>query len=341
MAEQQAKVPSDLMAALEVYLPKMNFYRFCQLLEQLYPENSLGCSESPQHDALRFAPSPSMSFPAGELKCIERHPYLPRPPTVRTTFLGLYGVDSMLPYALLDDIIKRQEGYDVLMDFLDIFNHRILTHYYRIWLKYHYPASYLPAGRDSISCCLLSLIGIGITGTDKVIGTPSSRFLSMLGIVTQKTRTAEGVCGVIKIIVPDIEVEVTEFHPVWVTLDAPTALCRHSRVRLGKSSVLGRRFCDANQTIKIILIAKTAAVIEKILPDGQGYRDIMMLLRLYLGYRVEAQLYMRLDKQFLPKPRLSQRNVRLGQTARLSSRRGHPDTGFVMASIGQYRGLNS
>ena len=77
-------------------------------------------------------------------------------------FLGLYGVDSPLPTAYLDYITQRHDGHDAVMAFLDIFNHRFITQYYRIWRKYNYPASFEAGAVDDISRCLLGLIGLGI-----------------------------------------------------------------------------------------------------------------------------------------------------------------------------------
>lgn len=82
-----------------------------------------------------------------------------RPPLIRTTFMGMYGVDSPLPTAYLDDIAQRREGHDALQGFLDIFSHRILTQFYRIWRKYSYPATFEPGGTDSISQSLLGWWG--------------------------------------------------------------------------------------------------------------------------------------------------------------------------------------
>ncbi|VFS79569.1 Uncharacterized protein conserved in bacteria [Raoultella planticola] len=60
--------------------------------------------------------------------------------------MGMYGVDSPLPTAYLDDITQRREGHEALQGFLDIFSHRILTQFYRIWRKYSYPATFEPGG---------------------------------------------------------------------------------------------------------------------------------------------------------------------------------------------------
>ena len=79
-------------------IARINFYRFCQLLEQSLQNAPLGSTDNPATDAVRFRPHPGMGFPVSELKNVERDAGNPdAPPTVRTTFLGLYGVDSPLP----------------------------------------------------------------------------------------------------------------------------------------------------------------------------------------------------------------------------------------------------
>lgn len=338
MEQQQDITTSTLMQALEAQLPKMNFYRFCQLLERItQSELKLGTGESPLADPIRFAPSPEMSFPAGELKCIEREPYLNRPITVRTRFLGLYGVDSILPPVLLDDIVKKAEGYQAMTDFLDMFNHRIITQFYRIWLKYHYPASFVSGGDDPISQCLLGLTGLGIKGTSDQIGTPVSRFLALLGLVTQRTRTAEGIIGVIKVLVSDCDIEVREFYPIWMNVPSPAKL-GDKKAALSGDSVLGKRFRECNQTVHVMLRPHDKTLIAELLPDGQLHNDIMTLMRAYLGYQVDAQIDLHLPKAFLPKTQLIKHGARLGQTASLI-RTDDKHQREVVVNLGRYRGI--
>lgn len=338
MEQQQDITTTPLMQELEAKLPRMNFYRFCQLLEQITDnELKMGTGESPLADPLRFAPSPEMSFPAGEFKCIEREPYLNRPITVRTRFLGLYGVDSVLPPILLDDIVKQKDGYQAMMDFLDLFNHRIITQFYRIWLKYHYPASYVSGGEDPVSKCLLGLTGLGIKGTSEQIGTPVSRFLALLGLVTQQTRTAEGIAGVVKVLVPNCDVEVDEFHPVWVNVPDCAKLGGRG-AQLSGNSVLGKQFLECNQTVLIKIKPRDNSLIEQLLPDGQLHQDVMTLLRAYLGYQVDAQLNLHLPARFLPRTQLVSKGARLGQTASLicyeKTRQQE-----VVVNVGRYCGI--
>lgn len=53
-------------------IARINFYRFCQLLEQSQQNAPLGSTDSPAADAVRFRPHPGMGFPVSELKNVER-----------------------------------------------------------------------------------------------------------------------------------------------------------------------------------------------------------------------------------------------------------------------------
>lgn len=344
MESKQSFENSTLMQRLEKVLPKMNFYRFCQLLEQIHgTEPRLGRYETPVADPLRFAPSVDMSFPAGELKNVERSPYINRPTTVRTRFLGLYGVDSVLPLGLIDNIIRREDNYQAMTDFLDIFNHRVITQFYRIWLKYHYPASFLSGGRDPISQSLLGLTGLGIKGTSEQISTPSSRFLALLGLITQKTRTAEGIVGLVRVLVNDANVVVSEFFPIWQSIDNPAKLSNaSSRFALDGGAVLGSRFKECNQTIHIAITPEYKEQIIDLLPGGQLHRDILALLRAYLGYRVDAKMTLYIQRRFLPRSQLISKNSRLGQTASLMAKNSNNpiNQDNVAVNLGLYSGID-
>lgn len=91
------------MERLRQYLPYMNFYRFCQILEQSQPDKPVtGSSWQVRHEPVRFRPHPGMGFPASEIKGIEPPEHSHLPPTVRITFMGLYGAESGYAAAALE-----------------------------------------------------------------------------------------------------------------------------------------------------------------------------------------------------------------------------------------------
>ena len=305
---------SGLLEVLRGSVAEANLYRFCQLLEQALPGHPpLGRTAHPGDDAVRFRPDPGMGFPGGELRAIETA--AERPATVRTRMLGLYGVDSPLPGTYLDDIAQRREGHEALEAFLDIFNHRIFTQFYRIWRKYSYPATFEPGGVDATSQCLLGLIGLGIPGTTEQIGTPLSRFLALLSVMRLPTRNAEGIGALVKLLAPNTRVQVTAHWPQDIVLARPASLCPRRPVRLTQQAPLGRVARDANSQLRLELYSKDPQEARDWLPAGPLHKDLLVLLRVYLGWRCTAKLQLTVPLRSLPKAVLGHAPMRLGMTA--------------------------
>ncbi|WP_064452123.1 type VI secretion system baseplate subunit TssG [Pseudomonas antarctica] len=335
-----------LLEALDGRIAEANLYRFCQLLEQTLPDHPpLGSTAHPADDPVRFRPDPGMGFPAGELKAIETcedHPE--RPATVRTRLLGLYGVDSPMPTAFLDDIAQRREGHEALEAFLDIFNHRIFTQFYRVWRKYSYPATFAAGGSDATSQCLLGLIGLGVPGPAKHIATPISRFLALLGVMRLPTRNAEGITALVKLLAPNTQVRVTPHWPQKVSLAQPASLSSTRPVSLSQGTPLGSVGLDANSQLHLALFTEDLDEARGWLPGNQLHNDLLVLLRVYLGWRCTAKLQLSLPIHSLPKPVLGSTPVLLGMTGVLGlgsdawQAREHET---ISINLGRYQGLHS
>jgi type VI secretion system protein ImpH len=319
-------------------LGEANYFRFCQLLEKAAPGRPpLGSTARFVDDPVRFRPDPGMAFPGGELRSVE-FPSAGGPATVRTRFMGLYGVDSPLPTTYMDDIAQRREGHEALEAFLDVFNHRLYTQYYRIWRKYCYPASFEPGGTDATSQCLLGLIGLGIAGTAKQIGTPISRFLALLSVMRLPTRNAEGVTALVRLLAPDTEATVRGHCMRKVHLTQPASLCSKAPVGLNRGTPLGSSGWDINSELLLTLHTDNQNELRQWLPDGLLYRDLLVLLRVYLGWRSTAKLALRTSLGHLPTPLLGADPLRLNMTAVISG--GAADRQITI-QLGRYQGLDS
>jgi len=305
-----------LSPRLERDIHRINFYRFCQLLERSRPDApALGTTLNPADDPVRFRPHPGMGFPASELKAVEYDEDNPdAPPTVRTTFMGLYGVDSPLPTAWLDDIAQRREGHEAQEAFLDIFNHRILTQFYRIWRKYLYPATFEAGGRDRTSQSLLGLIGMGIPGTDKHIATPASRFLALLGVMRLPARTEEGIQALVRLLAPRTQVTVMPHCPRTVYLANPLGFYGDEDLLLDGYTVLGDVTTEIGSQLLIALYTDDHAEARSWMPEGQTYNDFLILLRIYLGWRYKALIQLTVPTQLLPAPVLGETPFALGMS---------------------------
>lgn len=344
MERESQPARAGLTAQLGEDIWRVNFYRFCQLLEQENPDGRLlGSADKPQTDPVRFRPWPGMGFPVSELRAVETDEEQPAlPPTVRTTFLGMYGVDSPLPTAYLDDIAQRREGHEATTAFLDIFSHRITTQYYRIWRKYAYPATFEAGGRDDTSQCLLGLVGLGIPGTAEHVSTPVSRFLALLGTMRLPTRNAEGIRQLVHLLAPETTATIVSPDPIKVPVSQRSGLGKGQRVALSQRATLGKTGREACSRILLLLETDNPDEAAGWLPGAALHTDLMVLLRVYMGYRSDVRLKLTVPVSALPEPRLGQkRRVQLGRTGVLGLKKDRPGKRtHLTVNLGCYEGLD-
>ncbi|MGF6964865.1 type VI secretion system protein ImpH [Paraburkholderia sp. WC7.3g] len=310
-----------LVAALLVRAPRMNFMQLCRLLELRVPRQpGFGTRDTPGHEPVRFRPRARTGFPAGEIAAVEFDDDLESlvnaaAPTVRTTFMGLYGVDAAMPSHLIDEIVLREEGHEVVEAFLDQFNHRFVTLLYRAWKKYRYPESFRAGGSDAHSRNLLCLAGFGWGDKPQPAGLPDSRMLALLGLLIQRTRTPEGLAGVIALAVPGADVRVDEFYPALARAGEPQPLMS-SAARVGAASdgarrglgggyVLGKRLAYRSRAVRVTLRPSDAAQAHDLLPGARLHRELMAFVQLYVGLKADVHLRMAMSSRLAPLPAIN------------------------------------
>lgn len=345
MERESQPASARLIAQLQDKLPYTQFYRFCQLLERSQPEApALGSHWEVKHDPVRFRPHPGMGFPASEFKRLEIPEQAHLPPTIRTTFMGLYGVESPLPTAYIDDITQRRDGHEAVSDFLDIFNHRLITQHYRIWRKYSYSATFAPGGTDKTSRYLLSLCGLGIKGCAQNIATPVSRFLALTGMMRLPTRTSEGIIALVQLLAPDTKARVIAHDRCRIPLRKQLAMSARNPVSMSNSPVMGSHALDVNSQVLLRLQTNNADEAHEWLPGGQLYTDLQALLQVYLGSRLNVRFQLSVLRSLLPDAQLScqpqHSGVLLGRTAVMRAARDittkHIDE-LITINLGRYQ----
>lgn len=339
-----SSVAPPLLPAIFRDATRMNFVRFCELLELAAPDMPpLGTTDSPAADPVRFRSRAQLGFPGREIDAVRYEYDNPAaPPSVVTTFLGLYGVDARMPAYFVDEVAQNRDGAEFLSAFLDLFHHRIITQYYRVARKYRYPVGFRRDGTDPVSRYLLSFAGFGFSAParttlslpdapaaadheqreqrehasarQKLAGVADKRrMLSMLGLVMQRTRTAEGLADVLRDAVPDASIEVEEFYPVWREVNdfEPAAL--------GEQCLLGRGFFDRGNVVRIVITPASRETVLALVPGQSAHRQVMALLRFYLGYESDADLEMHVRADLMPAPVLEPRQANLGYTTQLGA----------------------
>ncbi|NUY30766.1 type VI secretion system baseplate subunit TssG [Paraburkholderia sp. JPY303] len=319
-ARDEPRNLEPLVAALLARAPRMNFMQLCRLLELRVPAHAgFGTRDTPAHEPVRFRPRARTGFPTGEIAAVEFDDDPDAfgggdaPPTVRTTFMGLYGVDAAMPSHMIDEIVLREEGHEVVEAFLDQFNHRFVTLLYRAWKKYRYPESFRAGGSDAHSRNLLCLAGFGWGEKPRRAGLPDSRLLALLGLLIQRTRTPEGLAGVVALAVPGVDVRVDEFFPAPARVGKPQPLTslaaragatndNGARRGLGGGYVLGKRLAYRSGAVRVTLRPADAAQAHDLLPGAWLHRELMAFVQLYVGVKADVHLHMEISSRLAPLP---------------------------------------
>lgn len=225
-------------------------------------------------ESVRFSARTSLSFPASQIQDISvegniagDEGYGPSsPPRMEVNFIGLQGPSGVLPnyYSHLIQQLDREKDNPEKASFkawLDIFNHRLTSLFYRTWAKYHPSVvvqsdfSKRPGGFDPYTESLLAILGLGQLVLRDQIGRlperitrsvpaetlhelesqrPGSppwypfedRFLITHGAtISRMVRTATGLANLLMDYL-GIPVDLEQFSPRWLPLptDCQTAL---------------------------------------------------------------------------------------------------------------------
>ncbi len=281
---------------------RFRFFQAVRLLERLFPEREgVGRFVSPESEVVRFSARQSTSFPASEVHAIDWNTATPR---MSVNFMGLSGSSGVLPLAYSELVMDRARARDTaLRDFLDIFNHRLISLFYRAWQKYRLTGSYQSGRQDAVSAHLLDLIGLGTGGLKDRQAIPDEGLLFYSGLLTQRPRSALALQQILSDYF-DVPVEVVQFVGAWYRLDRASITSlddsRSPAQCLGAGAVVGDEAWDQQAGVCIRLGPLPLERYLDFLPDGGAYQPLRSLVRFYFNDEVDFQLQLILQREQTP-----------------------------------------
>lgn len=283
-----------------------------------YAKNPVAHYTPPSSEVVRFHTRQSLSFPASEIASIDERKSSAGTSQwqVHVNFIGLTGNSGILPYHYSELVLKRIKIKDKsLMNFLDLFNHRLISLFYQASIKYHLPLGYerkklnAPPGSDSDdpTKILMALMGLGTHGLSRRLYTQDESLIYYSGLFTKKVRTA---AGLKKIIFNhfSIPVEIQEFIGQWqqliddVRTRLPAPACpRGQNNQLGKSVMLGRKGWFAQGKIRIILGPLTHKQLHTFAPGTATLKALDEIVKLYINFEHDYDYVMRIRYADIPR----------------------------------------
>ena len=243
--------------------------------------------------------------------------------------MALAGPTGPMPRHYTVLILERQRHKDFgLRDFLDIFNHRLLSLFYRAWQKYRFQIDYereARAGRpasDAFSQHLFDLIGMGNAGLRGRLEFGDQCLPFYAGLLAKRPHSAAALAGVLS----DwfgVKTEVIQFVGQWLEIT------EQNRTRLGEANhglgmaVAGKRIWDQQAKFKLRVGPLSWQEFSRFLPDGKAFRPMVEMTRYFVGQEFDFDLQLVLRADQVPSVRLGDKHARLGYSAWLKT---HPFT---------------
>jgi type VI secretion system protein ImpH len=274
------------------------FVQAVRLLQMFYPNrNPVGVFSAPDSEVVRFSVRPALTFPPSELFELEER--RDKSPVLRVNFMGLIGPLGVLPLYYTELVAERLRERDrVLRDFLDIFQHRMVSLFYRAWQKYRFMVAYEQGRGDAFSQFLLDMIGLGTPGLQKRQISPDLSFAYYAGLFAQQPRSAEA----LRLILNDyfkVPVAIEQFLGAWYQLD-DSSQCNLDdgeavSQQLGLGAVVGDEIWDPQSRVRIVFGPLPLRRYLDFLPSGTGFKPLQGMVRLFAGeeYDFELQLVLR------------------------------------------------
>jgi type VI secretion system protein ImpH len=279
------------------------FFQAVRVLERLFPDRGrIGEFAEPREEVARFAANTAISFPASEIQTLDIEPDGQVKLTVN--FLGLTGPLGILPlyYSLL--VAERARARDrALRDFLDIFNHRFTSLFYRAWEKNRFAIAYERDQSDLVTEHLSDLLGLGTAGVQNLFNVPDESLVFYAGLFGMQGRPAVALERLLEDYF-GAPVEVEQFVGGWYPLAADTQCAlgddTSASSQLGVGAIVGDEIWDQQARVRVRIGPLTRRQYDDFLPAGTAHEALRTLTRLFCEGRFDFEVQLVLARDEVP-----------------------------------------
>ena len=208
---------------------------------------------------------------------------------LHVNFFGIAGSHGPLPLAYTERIFHSLKKHDrVLSDFLDIFNHRLLSVFFKLKQKF-YPVLSWSEPQDSSAGAVLSALASYQPILQNAF--PERALLRLSQALWKKPHTAEGLARLLSHHF-HIPVQITPFIGNWhpIPTHQRTSLRPGGRNILGDTFMIGQRTWCQDGGILVGMTMPSMDLFLNLLPQGKYFFAVYTLITLYVGPRFHFKL---------------------------------------------------
>ena len=208
----------------------------------------IGGDTPPAEEPLRFVASDRMTLPASDLAEIGEEGS--GPIRVTANVLGLAGATPALPPFYSEVQLQRRRLRDrSFASFLNVFDHRALSFFYRVFAKYNWLVAFERgerAGDDPVTGALLAIGGLGTPASRNRLSFDDGVLVPLAAGLADARRSAAGLETALRH-VTGLPLRIAEAEATWMALppSEQSRLGALGGARLGGEDAAGLGFADA------------------------------------------------------------------------------------------------
>lgn len=239
-------------------------------------------------------------------------------PVLSVAVMGLYGAMGVLPTHDTQRLIDARRDTKGEAAFLDLFNHRILSLFYRSWAKHSLPVNYEQSFQrfpdsdpnrsslDVVTNSLLALAGAGLPGLQNRLEFADTTFAFFAGHFSRQPKAASSLAQMIRTVF-EVPVMITHFVGQWLQLNEATRseMASPHRIygqnaQLGSGFILGDRVWDIGGKFRITLGPLDYQQMLSYCPWNEKLKRLFQLARSYVGPQLEFDIQLELYAAEIP-----------------------------------------
>jgi type VI secretion system protein ImpH len=292
-----------------------SLFQAVRLLEHCYPKApGIGATGPAGEEVVRIRSDTILSKPRTLVKDVERTGE--RRYRITQNLMGLYGARTPLPTIYSLEIARRDPEGDPVRDFLDLFNHRLLSLRYRAWARSRPEVLYRREGEDDpIAHMILCVLGIPADLASKLPNPMRRGLARYAALFSKRVRTAAGLEVMLSDHLEGAPVRVQPYALRYVRIpERQRCSLGRSSCRLGDDFVLGASVADRAGKFRLRIGPLDYSDFLDLAPGGSRRQVAGTLVHTYLMDNLEHDVELGIPADEKPPLRLGdvEAGARLG-----------------------------
>jgi len=327
MAPAGGREAPSLKDELFEHTERFDFVQAVRVLARLYPERApVGGDADPADEVVRFTSDLSPSFPRAEVQAA-RPPEDGGPARLVVNFMGVATPSSFgaLPRRYAEEIRRLvREKQPALRDFLDLFNHRLISLFLRARQRHQPLVDFERGESGTFARALAAVLGVATPRLAGRLALDDHALFARAGLLSLRPMPAVALESLVSSIF-GVPAELEPFRPATHHIE-PDDRNRLglANARLGEDLFLGEEIVLVESRFRLRVGPLDAGAYEALLPDRPGHRKLADLVRFATRGELDFDVQLVLAAEQVPVVRLGTGDSargRLGWSSWLASER--------------------